>query len=141
MWLKRRFGARELSLSQLGRLETEVMERTWARGETSVRDLHHEFRGRLAYTTVMTTLDRLFKKGMLRRRKQGNAYLYEPAFSEMEYQARLTQHLLGIALEDRKYSKAVLSRFVDLVSAADKEMLDRLDELVKAKRRALRRSG
>lgn len=138
MWLKRQFGARELSLSPLGNLETEVMERTWARGEISVRDLHQELAGRLAYTTVMTTLDRLYKKGMLTRRKQGKAYLYSPAFTKVEYQARLTQHVLGIALEDRRYSSAVLSRFVDAVSAADSEMLDQLDELVKAKRRALR---
>jgi predicted transcriptional regulator len=139
MWLKRKSGGRELSLSPLGDLETEVMERTWAREEISVRDLHQELAGRLAYTTVMTTLDRLYKKGMLIRRKQGKAFLYSPAFTKIEYQARLTQHVLGIALEDGKYSNAVLSRFVDAVSATDAKMLDQLDELVKAKRRILRR--
>ena len=139
MWLKRQSGERELSLSPLGNLETEVMERTWAREEISVRALHQELSGRLAYTTVMTTLDRLYKKGMLSRRKQGKAFLYSPAFTKVEYQARLTQHVLGIALEDSKYSNAVLSRFVDAVSATDAKMLDQLDELVKAKRRVLRR--
>lgn len=114
------------------------MERAWALGEISVRDLHQELAGRLAYTTVMTTLDRLHKKGMLSRRKLGKAYLYSPAFTKVEYQGQLTQHVLGIALEDRKYSGAVLSRFVDAVSATDTKMLDQLDELVKAKRRALR---
>jgi predicted transcriptional regulator len=94
----------------------------------------------LAYTTVMTTLDRLYKKGILIRRNQGKAYLYSPAFTKVEYQSRLTQHVLGIALEDAKYSNAVLSRFVDAVTAADSTMLDQLDELVKAKRRALRRA-
>lgn len=138
MWLKRQIGAREVALSPLGNLETEVMERTWARGEISVRDLHQELAGRLAYTTVMTTLDRLYKKGMLSRRKLGKAYLYSPAFTKVEYQGQLTQHVLGVALEDRKYSGAVLSRFVDAVTAADAKMLDQLDELVKAKLRALR---
>jgi predicted transcriptional regulator len=139
MWLKRQFGARRASLGQLGALESEVMERIWARGEISVRDLHVDFAQRLAYTTVMTTLDRLYKKGMLKRRKQGKAFLYRPAFSEQEYEERLTHHFFGLVLHDHNNSEAVLSRFVDAVSQADREMLERLDELVKAKRRALRR--
>lgn len=139
MWLKRQFGARQASLGQLGALESEMMERIWARGEISVRDLHADFAQRLAYTTVMTTLDRLYKKGMLKRRKLGKAFFYSPAFSEQEYQERLTHHLFGMVLHDHKNSDAVLSRFVDTVSQTDREMLDRLDELVKAKRRALRR--
>ena len=139
MWLKRQFGTRQSSLGQLGSLESEVMERIWARGETSVRDLHADFAKRLAYTTVMTTLDRLYKKGMLKRRKLGKAFFYSPAFSEREYQERLTHHLFGMVLHDPRNSDAVLSRFVDAVSQTDREMLDRLDELVKAKRRALRR--
>ena len=140
MWLKRQLGARA-SLGQLGTLESEVMERIWARGEISVRDLHAEVADRLAYTTVMTTLDRLYKKGMLKRRKQGKAFLYRPAFSEQEYQEQLAQHLFGIALNGPSDSQAVLSRFVDVVSQTDREMLEHLDELVKAKRRALRRQG
>jgi predicted transcriptional regulator len=139
MWLKRQLGAQSASLGQLGSLESEIMERIWAYGETSVRDVHAGFAPRLAYTTVMTTLDRLYKKSLLKRRKQGKAFFYRPAFSEQEYQERLSQHLFGIALAGRNDSQAVLSRFVDVVTETDREMLDRLDELVKAKRRALRR--
>jgi len=139
MWLKRQFGARQASLGQLGALESEVMERIWTRGEISVRDLHADFARRLAYTTVMTTLDRLYKKGLLKRRKQGKAFIYRPAYSEQEYQEQLAQHLFGMVLHEPKDSRAVLSRFVDVVSQTDREMLERLDELVKAKRRALRR--
>jgi predicted transcriptional regulator len=139
MWLTRQIGARSASLGQLGTLESEVMERIWARGETSVRDLHAEFAPHLAYTTVMTTLDRLYKKGLLKRRKQGKAFFYRPACSQREYQEQLAQHLFGIALSGRNDSQAVLSRFVDVVTETDREMLSRLDELVKAKRRALRR--
>ena len=94
---------------------------------------------RLAYTTVMTTLDRLYKKGLLQRRKVGKAFLYVPAFTEKEYQERVAQHLFGMVLNEGVNSQAVLSSFVDVVSQKDKEMLDRLEQLVKAKRRALRR--
>jgi predicted transcriptional regulator len=139
MWLKRQSGVPKASLEQLGSLETEVMDRIWARGEISVRDLHQELAGRLAYTTVMTTLDRLYKKGLLQRRKQGKAFLYVPACTEQEYQEQLTGHLFGVVLRENKDSNAVLSCFVETISENDREMLDRLDELVKAKRRALRR--
>jgi len=141
MWLKRQLGASSASLGQLGTLESEVMEQIWARGETSVRDLHAGFADRLAYTTVMTTLDRLYKKGLLKRRKQGNAFLYRPALSEKEYQEQLAQHLFGLALDLPEDTQAVLSRFVDVVSQSDRELLDQLDDLVKAKRRELRRRG
>jgi predicted transcriptional regulator len=116
------------------------MERMWSCGEISVRELHIEFSPRLAYTTVMTTMDRLYKKGLLKRRKVGKAYIYVPALTEHEYQEQLTHHLLGMVLNEDKNSGAVLSHFVDVVSDTDEQMLERLDQLVKAKRRALRRS-
>jgi predicted transcriptional regulator len=140
MWLKKHFGRQQASLEQLGRLETELMERAWARGQISVRDLHQEMAGRLAYTTLMTTMDRLYKKGLLQRRKDGKAYIYSPAMSEREYQESLTQHFFGMMLSDSRNSNAVLSRFVDAVSEADSKMLNELEQIVKAKRRNLGRS-
>ena len=139
MWLKKQFGESKHALGQLGALESEMMERIWRSGETSVRDVHVEFAQRLAYTTVMTTMDRLYKKGLLRRRKVGKAFLYVAAFTEQEYQEQLTHHLFGMVLSDGKNSNAVLSNFVDAVSDTDEALLERLDQLVKAKRRMLRR--
>jgi len=139
MWLKRQTGIPEASLEQLGSLESQLMERIWARGEISVRDLHAELASRLAYTTIMTTLDRLFKKGLLDRRKVGKAFYYKARLNENEYHERLTQHLIGMVLQDGRNSNVVLSGFVDAVSGKDEQMLDKLDQLVKAKKRALRR--
>jgi len=140
MWLKKQFGEQKTALGQLGALESEMMERIWRSGETSVRDVHAEFAQRLAYTTVMTTMDRLYKKGMLQRRKVGKAFLYVAALTEQAYQERLTHHLFGMVLHDGKNSGAVLSNFVDAVSDTDEKLLDSLDQLVKAKRRMLRRT-
>lgn len=137
MWLKRQKDAPE-PLEQLGCLESQLMERIWARGEISVRDLHAELESRLAYTTIMTTLDRLFKKGLLNRRKVGKAYLYAARLSENEYHERLTQHFFGMVMHDDRNRNVVLSGFVDAVSGTDQQMLEKLEELVKAKRRALR---
>lgn len=137
MWLKLQKGAPE-SLEPLGSLESQLMERIWARGEISVRDLHAELESRLAYTTIMTTLDRLFKKGLLNRRRAGKPYLYEAKLSENEYHERLTQHFFGMVMHDGKNRGVILSGFVDAVSGTDQQMLEKLEELVKAKRRALR---
>ena len=63
----------ELAALALGHLERQVLEETWRRGETSVRDIFTAFDQRIAYTTVMTTLDRLYKKHLLSRRKDGRA--------------------------------------------------------------------
>lgn len=139
MWLKRHFGRQKNSFVPLGELETELMERTWMHKEVSVRTLRQEMKGRLAYTTLMTTMDRLYKKGLLQRRKDGQAYLYSPALSEREYQESLTKHFFGMMLGDPLNSNAVLSRFVDAVSEADLKMLSELEEIVKAKRRNVRR--
>ena len=138
MWLRTQKGKSGPALEKLGALESELMGRIWKRGEISVRDLHVELSSRLAYTTVMTTLDRLYKKGLLDRRKVGKAFLYIPRLTEGEYQAGVTSHLLSMALHDAD-AHAVLSSFVDKVSETDQQMLDRLEELVRAKRRALRR--
>src|SRR5687768_15185877 len=76
---------RPVALDGLGTLERAVMEAIWRRGmETSVRDLHEDFGRKLAYTTLMTTADRLFKKGLLSRRRQGKAFIYAARLSRVE---------------------------------------------------------
>jgi len=135
-WLR---GERDPLQAALGRLEREVMDVVWSGAEHTVKDVQGRLPRKAAYTTVMTTLDRLYKKGLLQRRKQGKAFLYVPACTEQEYQEQLTGHLFGVVLRENKDSNAVLSCFVETISENDREMLDRLDELVKAKRRALRR--
>jgi predicted transcriptional regulator len=140
-WFKQKHGSRMFDLDPLGRLESELMSRIWLSGETSVRDLHRAFSSRLAYTTIMTTVDRLYKKGLLSRNRSGRAYVYSAKVSESEYRARLAHRLIHLALHDGKHSDAVLSCFVDVVSETDQQMLHQLDQLVQAKRRALRRPG
>lgn len=66
-------------LSSLGHLEIAVMEILWKQGESNVHQVAQRLERPLAYTTVMTTLDRLFKKGWLERRKSERAYLIQHA--------------------------------------------------------------
>ena len=61
----------EVASLALGKLERAVLDETWNRREVSVRDIYLAFEERIAYTTLMTTLDRLYKKRLLDRRKDG----------------------------------------------------------------------
>src|ERR1044072_9659468 len=77
---------REVVGSTLGKLERTVMEQAWECGRVSAGDIYRTFGRRTAYTTWMTTLDRLFKKGLLAREKQGRAYFYTPRVSREEFE-------------------------------------------------------
>lgn len=89
----------------LGELENAIMAVLWERTDpTSVRDVHEELqRGRtIAYTTVMTVLDRLAKKKLVTRALDGRAWLYRPAQSRVElYVAAINDVLLEVAPDER----------------------------------------
>ncbi len=83
--MKRVFHFRASS-SPLGPLEERLLEALWARGNATVRDLLHDTCHDLAYTTVMTTLDRLFKKNLLSREAEGRAFRYAPRCTREQLQ-------------------------------------------------------
>lgn len=126
----------EVAFAALGSLERQVMEELWRRSESSVRDIFLAFEERIAYTTVMTTLDRLFKKQLLSRRKDGRAFVYAPAVTREELEQGIREDviegLLGAASVE-----PVLACIVDAVSDRDIESLDELDRLIKKKREEL----
>lgn len=81
-----------MALRQLGDLEAQVMDRIWRRGRpVLVRDIVEDLAAQrtLAYTTVMTVMDKLHRKGWLRREPRGRAYIYEAVASRESYTARL----------------------------------------------------
>ena len=118
----------------LGALETQVMDEVWRHGgERSVRDVHAAFQARLAYTTVMTTMDRLYKKGLLDRRKEGRAFLYAARLNRQQFVLNAGAGLLRGLLESE--GEPALSFLVDAVTDRDRELLDRLERLVREKKR------
>lgn len=123
------------SPGDLGHLENSVMEILWQRGESSVRDVAEQLDRSLAYTTVMTTLDRLFKKGLLERRKSDRAFLYAVRISREELEARRAEGLMASFLGGSRLSRDLLvSCLVDAVSGQDKAMLDELERRIRMKR-------
>ena len=124
----------------MGHLEITVMEILWARGESSVHDVAQKVDRPLAYTTVMTTLDRLYKKGLLDRRKSERAFLYAPRFSRAEWERKRAGDFLAAFLAGPAASGDLLiSCLVDAVSAQDAALLDELERKIRSKRRELDR--
>lgn len=83
---------RSVALRQFGELEAQVMDRVWRYNRpVLVRDVLADLTAdrELAYTTVLTVMEKLRRKGWLSRRRQGRAYAYEAAASRESYTARL----------------------------------------------------
>ncbi len=105
-----------------GELESVIMHRVWDHaGPVTVRELFEELQQErvIAYTTVMTTMDNLHRKGWLTRVKEGKAYRYTPTASREEYSARLMRE----ALDGGGDTQAVLSHFVAQMDGEESEML------------------
>jgi predicted transcriptional regulator len=121
--------------SFFGPLEIRVLDALWRRqGSASVGDLAPEL-APAAYTTLMTTLERLRRKGVVDRARRGRVFLYEPRWSRTELTGRLTSRTLGAWLEDPSTARPVLSCFIDAISRRDEKLLDELDRLIRQKRK------
>ncbi len=130
----------EMLENSLGALERDVMTVAWERGEISVRDACAELGSSVAYTTVMTTMDRLFKKRLLARRKVGRAFLYRAAATRDELEGAVASELMqSLVHGHRGEPLPLLSSLVDAVSERDRALLDELERLIREKRRAVDR--
>ncbi len=109
-------------VTRLGDLERAAMEVVWETGPATARTVAERLAGRdLAYTTWLTVLTRLEKKGLLRKDKHGRAHLYTAVASREDHIAVLMQQALGQA-DDRV---AALQHFARSVSPAEAEALRR----------------
>ena len=133
---------REVASLALGKLEQQVLDEAWRRGEVSVRHIYIAFGEQVAYTTLMTTLDRLYKKKLLARRKDGRAFLYSPALSRAEFEHGIREDVIdGLLGGGTEAIEPLLACIVDTVSERDRELLDELERLVRQKRKELKVKG
>lgn len=126
--------------SRLGDLERALMEHLWAAdqqgdGDLTVRQVHEQVgveRG-LAYTTVMTVLDRLAKKGLLQQQRDGRAYRYRPVATREELTASALRSALGgLGRDDRQ---AAIMHFIDDATSDELDDLRAALDRVRARRR------
>jgi predicted transcriptional regulator len=143
-FLKNRFGRQEGGVQpfSLGRLEFRLMQILWSRGESNVRDVIQQLDRPLAYTTVMTTLDRLYKKGFLGRRMPERAFLYSARMSREEWERHRAGSLVaGFLAGPPPAGELLLSSFLEAVGQHDAGLLDELEKKIRQKRRDLSRRG
>ena len=109
-------------MRQFGELEALIMDRLWDRGRPALvrevlDDLRHD--RQIAYTTVMTVMENLYRKGWLRRQREGRAWRYEPTGSRSGYTAALMSDALATSTDRR----TALAHFVLQMSPHDAELL------------------
>jgi predicted transcriptional regulator len=115
-----------------------VLELLWDQdGAVTVRSVCLAF-PELAYTTLMTTLDRLYRKGVLVRARRGRAFAYEPRCSRLELVGELVSGHVTDLLAASDASTVILSTLVRAVGRKDVALLDELDALVQAERTRLK---
>ena len=113
---------REWKMRQLGELEAVIMDRLWQwSGPASVREVLEDLRKdrTIAYTTVMTVMENLNRKGWLRRQRDGRAWRYEPTGSRSGYTAALMSDALATSTDRR----TALAHFALQISPHDAALL------------------
>ncbi len=123
----------------LGDLEQAVMARLWSSGPQDVKACHLAIgrSRRITHNTVQSTMERLFRKGLLRRDKVSHAFVYSAILSREEYGAQLARDGVAAAVGSAAPG-SLLAAFVDLAERIGDEGLSRLEQLIAARRAAAR---
>jgi predicted transcriptional regulator len=128
------------SRPQLGPFEQQLLQALWSRGSATVRELLEDQKITQAYTTVMTTLDRLYKKRLLDRVAEGRAFRYSPRQTPEELRRVAIVESIRQLLGSGDASSLPLSYLVEALSTHDAQLLDELQVLVERKRRELKKA-
>jgi predicted transcriptional regulator len=117
----------------LGPLETDIMQIVWQDERSTVKKIHRKLSQtrEIAYTTVMTTMSRLAEKGVLKRHREGLAYVYTPAISEDDFVTMVVQQVLDGLLDD--YSETAVDYMVDYLARRNPSELRRLHKVIQSR--------
>ena len=114
----------------LGELEMAVLEHLWSNGEFDAKGVHAalgKVRG-ISHNTIQSTLERLFKKKLLARKKVSHAYIYQTAVARDELMGQMINDVVNTILKDN--TDGMLAAFVDIAARTDDAHLDRLEQLI-----------
>ncbi len=114
----------------MGKREAEIMEILWRGEPASVAQVHEQLSSReeLAYTTIMTIMSRMVQKGLLTRRRSGNAYVYSPAVSREDLHRRVVEGVVDSLMES--FSQPAISYFVERLAEHDEALLSEMERLI-----------
>ncbi|MEK7518440.1 MAG: BlaI/MecI/CopY family transcriptional regulator [Patescibacteria group bacterium] len=107
-----------------GELETAIMDVVWSTNPISVRDVLQKLDRGCAYTTVMTVMQRLFDKGLLKRKLLDNAYQYAPAIPKAQFVEETVQKTVDQLCDG--FGDVALAHFVDALDDVDEKRLEKL---------------
>jgi predicted transcriptional regulator len=118
---------------QLGELEKLVLNYLWSVGSADAKQVHDHFKKSRggSLNTIQSTLDRLHKKAILKREKQGHAYQYHTAIEKKAFVGELIRTVTQDFSSDHDY---LLAAFVSLSAELDEAHLDRLEALIQDSR-------
>ncbi len=117
----------------LGPLETDIMQIIWQDERSTVKKVHRKLsqQREIAYTTVMTTMSRLAEKGVLRRHREGLAYVYTPAITESDFVTMVVQQVLDGLLDD--YSTTAIDYMIDYLARRNPKELRRIQQTIQSR--------
>ncbi len=117
----------------MGALENAVMDILWERKKATVKEVFESLSSekKIAYTTIITVMNRLADKNILKREKKGKIYLFEPIYNRDEYKKIVSDTVVRGLLEID--GKKAMAAFVDQVSE-DPEELKLLEKLIEEKK-------
>jgi predicted transcriptional regulator len=121
----------------LGDLEIAVMDHLWSVGPQDVKACHLAIgrKRKITLNTVQSTMERLYRKGLLRRDKVSHAYVYEAALARETYGAQLAREVVSAAVGTAA-PVSLLAAFADLTERTGDEGLARLERLIADRRAA-----
>ncbi len=121
----------------LGALEKDIMEIIWKRGEACVKNILDSFppHREISYSTIITVTNRMTKKGLLNKRKQGKAYFYKPTYSRDQFLKIVSKKVVE-GVSEFSFQSAI-ANFVDYMSLVDPNKLEYFSQLIKSKKRVL----
>jgi predicted transcriptional regulator len=122
-----------------GELELPIMEILWTKGPLIGRDLFREVRREktIAYTTALTVLDRLSKKGFIKKDRDSGKIIFSPQVSREDYHGLVTGSLVQLAFEISP--DLALSAFADHFPGMPDEVRERLEKLIQEKKHGRRK--
>jgi predicted transcriptional regulator len=124
--------------TNLGPLERQVLDVVWALGTATVREVVRDGKLWQTYTTIMTTMQRLFKKGLFDRVPEGRAFRYCPRYGRDQLERIAAEESIRQLLSSQNASLH-LSYLVEAAGTQDERLLDELEALVERQRAELRR--
>jgi predicted transcriptional regulator len=119
----------------MGPLEAQVMAILWTVNECSVWQVKHRLRRKAAYNTVMTTLVRLFRKGLLKRREDERRFFYSPRVSLEQWAKKAAAECLSHFLAQPNATRRLLaSCLMEALFLHDRTLLPEAEEMIRQMR-------